>query len=113
MARSEAEQAMKISGLFNVLVAITIVVSPSVGAAKEYNKRTHLAPEQRAKVDRVIAKSRNQGAGQPGDVSNVGCGKLEIGNTKPEKSHRRIDRDNVVVVTGDVINVAQGCRNKR
>ena len=108
-----------------ILASLVLVVvadaDSSTGFAKEYNKRQHLAPEQRAKVDRVIAKSRNtsQLAGQQGangDVTNVGCGKLEIGNTPSDSRrsrNRRANRDNIVVVTGDVINVARGCRNRR
>ena len=97
---------------------------PAPGFAKEYNKRQHLAPEQRAKVDRVIARSRimasqigQQGqlgqGGANGDVTNVGCGGLEIGNSVPDRRRRGRPQDNIVVVTGDVINVAQGCRGQR
>jgi hypothetical protein len=109
------------------LVVVTVgAADSSTGFAKEYNKRQHLAPEQRAKVDRVIAKSRNssqltaqsgqQGTG--GDVTNVGCGKLQIGGSPSEsrrnRDHRnRASRDEIVVVTGDVINVARGCRGRR
>ena len=112
------------------LVVVTVgAADSSTGFAKEYNKRQHLAPEQRAKVDRVIAKSRNssqltgqsgqqgqQGSG--GDVTNVGCGKLQIGgspsDSRRNRDHRRrASRDEIVVVTGDVIHVARGCRGRR
>lgn len=97
---------------------------PAPTFAKEYNKRQHLAPEQRAKVDRVIARSRILGGlsssqgqlgqgGANGDVTNVGCGGLQIGNALPDRRRRGRPQDNIVVVTGDVINVAQGCRNQR
>ena len=61
-------------------IAVAIAAAPV--AAKEYNKRQHLAPEQGAKVVRTIAGARNQegarhGAGQQGDVVNTGCGKLD------------------------------------
>ena len=104
---------MKITTLISIGIALALALGASASVAKEYNKRQHLAPEQRAKVDRVIAKSRSQGAGQQGDVSNVGCGKLEIGNVEPGRGDRKAARDNIVVITGDVINVAQGCRNTR
>ena len=101
-------------------LVLAVSHDPAPTAAKEYNKRQHLAPEQRAKVDRVIARSRNMtnqtgpngqiGAG--GDVSNVGCGGLEIGNSAPQSRRRGRPTDNIVVVTGDVINVAQGCRRR-
>ena len=109
------------------VLVLAVSHDPAPAAAKEYNKRQHLAPEQRAKVDRVIARSRNMTnqvgpngeSGQngqndsKGDVSNVGCGGLEIGNSAPSPRRRGRPVDNVVVVTGDVINVAQGCRNRR
>lgn len=87
-------------------------------AAKEYNKREHLASEQGAKVVRMIAGARNQEDGQQvgnrhGDVVNTGCGKLEIGNVRPDRYRREGERDNVIVITGDVIKVARGCRNNR
>jgi len=106
------------------VLVLAVSHDPAPSFAKEYNKRQHLAPEQRAKVDRVIARSRNttnqlgpngqlgQG-GANGDVTNVGCGGLEIGNSAPNPRRRGQPVDNVVVVTGDVINVAQGCRNRR
>ncbi len=105
-----------------LILAVSQDAAP--GFAKEYNKRQHLAPEQRAKVDRVIARSRimasqigqqsqlGQG-GTNGDVTNVGCGGLQIGNALPDRRRRGQSQDNIVVVTGDVINVAQGCRNQR
>lgn len=106
------------------VLVLAVSHDPAPVAAKEYNKRQHLAPEQRAKVDRVIARSRNMTNqvgpngqsgqnGSNGDVSNVGCGGLEIGNSSPSPRRRGRPVDNVVVVTGDVINVAQGCRNRR
>jgi len=102
--------------ILGLSIAVAIAAMPV--AAKEYNKRQHLAPEQGAKVVRTIAGARNQeggppGGGQHGDVTNTGCGKLEIGNVKPDKYRRGRERDNVVVITGDVINVARGCRNNR
>ncbi len=99
-------------------LSLLVAVGAAPVAAKEYNKRQHLAPEQGAKVVRTIAGARNQDGGQPGegqrgDVVNTGCGKLEIGNVKPDRYRRGRERDNVIVITGDVINVARGCRNSR
>ena len=95
-------------------LSIAVALSAAPVLAKEYNKRQYLAPEQSAKVARTIAGARNQDGGQQGDVTNTGCGKLEIGNVKPDERGRRgRERDNVVVITGDVINVARGCRNNR
>ena len=104
------------STALGLAVAFAVTATPVV--AKEYNKRQHLAPEQGAKVVRTIAGARTQelnqpGSGQPGDVVNTGCGKLEIGNVRPDQRRRGPRRDNVIVITGDVINVARGCRNNR
>ncbi len=97
--------------LAGLSISVALTATPLV--AKEYNKRQHLAPEQGAKVVRTIAGARTQEGGQQGDVTNTGCGKLEIGNVKPDKYRRGRERDNVIVITGDVINVARGCRNRR
>ena len=99
-------------------LAVALAVTGAPAVAKEYNKRQHLAPEQGAKVVRTIAGARTQeqnlpGSGQRGDVVNTGCGKLEIGNLRPDQQRRGPRRDNVIVITGDVINVARGCRNNR
>lgn len=99
-------------------LSIAIAMTAAPVAAKEYNKRQHLAPEQGAKVVRTIAGARAQELNQPGavhsgDVVNTGCGKLEIGNVRPDQRRRGPRRDNVIVITGDVINVARGCRNNR
>ena len=94
-------------------LSISVALTATPLGAKEYNKRQHLAPEQGAKVVRTIAGARTQEGGQQGDVTNTGCGKLEIGNVKPDKYRRGRERDNVIVITGDVINVARGCRNRR
>ncbi len=106
----------RISMAIGVSVALAMTATPVI--AKEYNKRQHLAPEQGAKVVRTIAGARTQefnrpGSGRPGDVVNTGCGKLEIGNVRPDQQRRGPRRDNVIVITGDVINVARGCRNNR
>ena len=80
-------------------LVLALAVAPTSGPAfaKEYNKRQHLAPAQRAKVDRTVAKSRfistQQGPGgapgAPGDVTNTGCGQLEIGTIEPDPRSRR------------------------
>lgn len=101
-----------------LIAGLTIAIAATPVAAKEYNKREHLAPEQGAKVVRTIAGARNQEGDQQvgnrrGDIVNTGCGKLEIGNVRPDRHRRGRERDNVIVITGDVINVARGCRNNR
>jgi len=101
---------------FRILVAaaaLTVWLAP-LAFAKEYNKRPHIAPDTRAKIDRVLARERAKRATAGatvirGDVVNTDCGKLEVGNIDSDavKPGRKIDQ--TVVVTGDVINVAN-CR---
>lgn len=84
---------------------------PAAGA-KEYNKRPHLDPATRAKVDRVLARERMKRATAGttvvrGDVVNTDCGALEVGNIDSVKPGQKVEQ--TVVVTGDVINVAN-CR---
>lgn len=78
--------------------------------AKEYNQRPHIAPSQQVKVQRLLAKSYRTNDNAPQGVSNVGCGKLEIGRvvTQPGQRLQQFDRD--IIITGDVINVARGCK---
>lgn len=99
---------------FRILVAaaaLTVWLAP-LALAREYNKRPHIAPDTRAKIDRVLAKERMKRATAGatvirGDVVNTDCGKLEVGNVDSVRPGQKIDQ--TVVVTGDVINVAN-CR---
>lgn len=101
-----------------LIAGLTIAISAMPVAAEEYNNREHLAPERGAKVIRTNAGARNQEGGQHvgnrhGDVVNTGCGKLDIGDVRPDRYRREGERDNVIVITGDVTKVARGCRNNR
>ena len=91
-----------------ILSVVLVLAGVSPVLAKEYNKRMHLAPEQRAKVDRVIADAYSQEDSELGGVTEVGCGGLEIGNIDSIQPGQSVDRD--IIITGDVINVATGCR---
>lgn len=92
-------------------VAVGLWLAPAV-PAKEYNKRPHIDPQTRAKIDRVLARERAKRATAGatvvrGDVVNTGCGALEVGNIDSVKPGQKVEQ--TVVVTGDVINVAN-CR---
>lgn len=94
-----------------VACASILACAPLVTVAKEYNQAPHLAPEQRAKVDKTIAKAYGSkgGEGVGEGVSNVGCGKLEVGTIEQgSKAGQKVEQD--IIITGDVINVAAGCR---
>ena len=94
--------------LIGVIGAAIVGVAPA--QAKEYNKRTHIDPAQQVKVQRVLAQAFKQDGRAPQGATNVGCGKLEIGRvvTRPGERLQEVDRD--IIITGDVINVASGCR---
>lgn len=92
--------------------------------SKEYNRGTHIAPQQRAKVDKTIAKARAQpktvgeideaGAIVSDGVTQTDCGKLAIGNVEaPKFGNKAIKVDRDIIITGDVINIATGCKKER
>lgn len=91
--------------------------------AKTYNEAPHISPQQRAKVDKTIAKARalaleedlsgEEGAIFSEGVTETGCGEISIGNIEAPKYGPKlpeVDRD--IIITGDVINVATDCGNK-
>ncbi|GBD43936.1 hypothetical protein HRbin40_01419 [bacterium HR40] len=95
-----------------LVLALCVLWSLPPVDAREYNKRPHIAPQTRAKIDRVLARERAKRATAGatvvrGDVVNTGCGKLDVGNVENTKPGQKVDQ--TVVVTGDVINVAR-CR---
>jgi hypothetical protein len=98
------------SRLAFLLLAIGLVATQAQAA--EYNKRPFLDSGKQAKVERAIANGMlvtAQGqatASRFSNITNTNCGKLEVGNVK-DTSHG-VPKD-VIVVTGDVINVAQNC----
>ena len=93
-----------------LLLAATLVSAHAHAA--EYNKRPFLESGKQAKVERAIANGMlvtAQGeatASRFSNITNTSCGKLEVGNVK--NTSRGVPKD-VIVVTGDVINVAQNC----
>lgn len=109
-----------------ITLALTLVslgcFQVSSAFAKEYNKSTLISHEQRAKIDKVIAKSRalSTGSGEGEDsgailskgVTRTDCGRIDIGNVEAPKYGKKlpeIDRD--IIITGDVINIATDCKN--
>jgi hypothetical protein len=97
-----------------LLLAAALVTTQA--HAVEYNKRPFLDSGKQAKVESAIAKGmlvsaqRQATASRFSNITNTSCGKLEVGNVKD--TSRGVPRD-VIVVTGDVINVAQNCGVKR
>lgn len=100
------------------LLAILLVLAGQDGQAREYNKRTHIPPAQRAKVNNAIAQTwmiratvgKGEGLAIPGaDIVNTSCGSLEVGRLPAGK---KLPREQIIVA-GDIINVNQNCRTKR
>jgi hypothetical protein len=99
---------MKTFAAFLVLSTGLAFASAGGVSAKEYNKRTHLDPGSQAKVNAVIAsglKDRPFGANTSGDITNTGCGGLQVG---PTETSGRPPRE-VIIVAKDIINVTKNC----
>jgi len=112
---------MVITRLPLVLLLIAMLVGgPAI--AREYNKVQGIAPEQRVKIDKTIAKSKNiknQVEAESDNllsdgVTNTNCGELSIGNVEaPQKyGSRGIEVDRDIIITGDVINLATDCKRR-
>lgn len=92
--------------------------------AKEYNSTQGIAPEQRVKIDKTIAKSKNiknttedgteTGAILSDGVTNTNCGEIALGNVEvPQKfGSKRIDVDRDIIILGDIINVSTDCNRR-
>jgi len=99
---------MKTFAAFLVLSTGLTLASAAGVSAKEYNKRPHLDPGSQAKVSSVIAsglKDRSSGTGTSGDITNTGCGGLQVG---PTETSGRPPRE-VIIVAKDIINVTKNC----
>jgi hypothetical protein len=100
---------MKTLAAFLVLSTGLAFVSAAGVSAKEYNKRPHLDPGSQAKVNAVIAsgiKDRPFGVDPSGgDITNTGCGGLQVG---PTETSGRPPRE-VIIVAKDIINVTKNC----
>lgn len=95
--------------LFTALIAVFTATALHV-SADEYNRRPHLEPKIRAKVNRAIAKSwlqRGHGAESHYRVgSGKSCGSQVIGDFSDLEKRPR----EVIIVAKDVININQNCR---
>ena len=102
--------------IFNRLLmglALTVIAFTAAPAsADQLNKRPHLAPDMRAKVNRVIARSwleRGRGADSFRQVgSGKSCGNQVIGGQQPSKNGRPPRQ--TIIVAKDIININQNCR---
>ncbi len=91
-----------------VLAALAIFAMGSPADAQEINQRTHLAPAQASKLARVVAAGRRDAAAfasQRNSAQLSQCGSVTIGDFSEQK---RPPRD-IVIVTGDIINVNRNC----
>jgi len=103
-----------------ILCAVICTALSGTAMTKEYNRPNQISPEQRAKIDKTIAKSKNTSAltGDTGEgaivsdgIVNTNCGELSVGHVDAPKYGQKlksVDRD--IIITGDVINVPTGCR---
>jgi hypothetical protein len=94
-------------------LSLSVIVLTSVPAsADQLNKRPHLAPDMRAKVNRVIARSwleRGRGADSFRQVgSGKSCGNQVVGGQQPSKNGRPPRQ--TIIVAKDIININQNCR---
>ncbi len=98
-----------------IVAAAVLGFAPDVEAG-DINKRQHLDPKAQLKVLGVLAKTYKDGkppAGSTvvqGDVVETGCRGIAIGVVTDSKAARNL-REQVTVVTGDVINApGRHCR---
>lgn len=104
--------------MLTVLLATLAAVLPA--QAREYNKRTHIPPGQRAKVNNAIAQSwqiratagRDQRLPAGADIVSTSCGSLEVGRLPAGRPGRPAPREQIIVA-GDIININQNCRSRR
>jgi len=108
---------------FSALLAFICTILSGTSVAKEYNKPTQISPEQRAKIDKTIARSKNTSAltGDSGEgaivsdgITNTNCGELSVGHVDAPKYGQKLEKvDRDIIITGDVINVPTNCRKPK
>lgn len=85
----------------SIPVLITVLLSTSFAEAEQYNQPRHLKVGSKAKISRVIAKSRTlQGQGNGSSSETPGCGEERDGVI----IDRGVGKEKIVVVTKDIIN---------
>lgn len=93
--------------------ALALVIATPV-SAKQYNQPNKLASRFQSKVNKVIAEgNRLQGQNGPFDTAaQFGtCGNININTIDEVGAGQPPIREQITVVTGDVINVVnKGCR---
>lgn len=84
----------------SIPLLITVFLSTSFAEAGQYNQPQHLKVGSKAKISRVIAKSKTL-TGQSGTSSKTpGCGEERDGVI----IDRGLGKEKIVVVTRDIIN---------
>lgn len=95
-----------LSGIIVVFVFCQFnLPEPSYAAAGEQDIN---AQKFSAKVARVKAKQRAMARKNGTEGEPSGCGGVDIGNVSSESRTGNVD--NVVVVEGDIINIANNCK---
>lgn len=98
--------------LLSCAIALTAAAPLS---AKQYNQPEHLSSQFQVKVNKVIAQGQRLRGENGGSLTNgdrIGtCGNLNINSIDTPLPGQPPIRDQITVVTGDVINVVtNGCR---
>lgn len=90
-------------------VATAAMMFASAADAQELNKRKWAPPENQAKINRVMPKSRVQmqpGMTSTGTQIKRQCGNVGVGNVKTQKG-QKAPREVITVVRGDVMQVCR------
>lgn len=100
------------SASLSILAVGFLVAAANPVGAQEFNASPFLDTGMDVKVQRTLARARMQGINLKDTRGSVGrgktCGNLSIGQFEEDKRRPR----EVVIVTGDVINVNKSCRRK-
>lgn len=100
------------SASLSILAVAFLVAAANSADAQEFNASPFLDTGMDVKVQRTLARARMQGINLKDTRGFVGrgksCGNLSIGQFEDDKRRPR----EVVIVTGDVINVNKSCRRK-
>ncbi|MEM7042224.1 MAG: hypothetical protein AAF543_05385 [Pseudomonadota bacterium] len=85
----------------SIPLLMTVFLTASLAEADQYNQPRHLKVDSKAKISRVIAKSRTlRGATTDNKSGLPGCGEERDGVI----IDRGVGKEKIVVVTKDIIN---------
>ncbi|MBL4692548.1 MAG: hypothetical protein JKY92_04385 [Magnetovibrio sp.] len=105
-------KALRLSLSISIASAfLGIVQVPSAAQAQNLNQRSSAPPGAIAKKARVLTQARRQAAQSGGGLNhktvNTDCSKVEIGTQAAQQKGRITQREQIVVIPGDVINICR------